>query len=498
MRPTYTIVAAIATASGALLAGAGAGPAGQIPPRPEQIEFAPLSFEPPAAKAFRRVTKGGVPVYMAPSDEFPLVQITFTFKGGSFLDPPDKVGLADMTGDMIRRGGTATIRAEELDEKFDFLAANCTTRCSDTDSVASLNCLKSNLDEAFGLFIDMLRNPGFQKTKVDLWRSEQLEQMKQRNDDAGPILNREWSALLYGPDHFEAREPTQASIDGITESDMRALAAEIFNPGNLIVGVTGDFDPDAMLARLDKAFEGWPRGTAIPDPPAPTATLKPGVYYVEKDIPQGKVYIGLRSIKRDDPDYFATLVMNEILGGGGFTSRITKRVRSDEGLAYSAGSRFLPDVYYPGELRAGFQSKSRTVALATKLVLEELERIRSTPVSAEELETAKNSFIETFPRTFESKNAMINLFIQDEWTKRDPNYWKTYREKIGAVTAADVQRVAQKYLDPGKVAIVIVGKWEDIAPGDLDGRAKMAEFFGGQATELPLRDPLTMRPMPKK
>jgi predicted Zn-dependent peptidase len=398
----------------------------------------------------------------------------------------------------MRSGGTTSVKPEQFDERLDFLAANVNVAVGATQSSASLNCLKSNLDEALAMFIDMLRNPGFDHERLDVQKGKVIEALKQRNDDAGDILDREWSALLYGRDHFEAAQPTQQSIESITPDDLRAMHRRIFHPapGNLFIAVTGDFEEKDMLARLEKALEGWPAGEVPSDPPAPTATFTPGVYHVEKDIPQGKVSIGLRGITRDDPDFFAMLLMNQILGGGGFTSRITNRVRSDEGLAYSAGSSMSPRVWYPGEINAGFQSKNATVALAIKIVMEEIERMCTAPVSETELDTVKKSFIETFPRTFESKPTMLNVFVNDEMTRRPEGYWQTYRQKVEAVTPQDVQRVAQKHLTPDKMAIFIVGKWDEIYPGDAGGRASMQEFFNGEVTHVPLRDPLTLE-MPR-
>jgi zinc protease len=170
-----------------------------------------------------------------------------------------------------------------------------------------------------------------------------------------------------------------------------------------------------------------------------------------------------------------------------------KTVRSDEGLAYSAGSGLDAGVWYPGEFRAAFQSKSATVALAIKLIRGEFEKMRSTEVSAEELDVAKKSFIETFPRSFESKPTMLGIFVSDEWTGRDPAYWQTYRDNVAKVTAADVQRVAKRLLDFDQMAVFVVGDWDAIAPGDANGRARMAEFFNDQAEHLPLRDPMTMK-----
>jgi zinc protease len=480
-----------------MIAAAFAATAVAIPPHPEQIQFEPLKFDPPNASAYRHTLANGVAVYLAPSKEFPLINVAFTFRGGDYLDPKDKIGLAGATGAMMRRGGSSTMSAQDLDEEFDFLAAQATTFAGQTMSGASLNSLKSNFDTSFALFMDMLRNPRFQQDRLDVYKAEVIERLKQRNDDADPILAREWNMLIYGSEHFEAAEPTKSSIESITEDDLNAMHKRIFHPApnHLYIAVTGDFEIKEMMSKLDRAIEGWPAGEAAADPPAPTATFTPGVYHVEKDIPQGKVFIGLRGITRDDPDYFALLVANNILGGGGFTSRITNRVRSDEGLAYHASSQMQPNVYYPGEILATYQSKNPTVALAAKIVIEEIDRIRNEAVSEQELEIARNSYIETFPRTFESKAGMLAVFVSDEMTNRPKDYWETYRDKIKGVTAADVQRVAKKYLDPQKMAIFVVGKWEEITKGDLGGRATMNDFFGGKVTHLPLRDPLTLEPV---
>ena len=484
---------------GLLITAVPAGPAvAGIPAHPDEITFPPLQFDPPDARDYRHVLDTGgveVPVYLAPGHEFPLINLVFTFKGGTYLDPGDQVGLVSATAAMMRRGGTTNVSAEALDEEFDFLAANASSRARGTRCTASLNSLTSNFDESFGLFMDMVRNPGFEAGRLDLYRQERLESMKQRNDHPGGILSREWGFLLYGPDHFEAAMSTGTSIESISTDDLWSMHDRLYHPGNLVIAVSGDFEPQAMLSRLAEAMQGWEAGAPASDPPAPTARLTPGLYHVEKDIPQGRVNLGLRSIRRDDPDYFPMVVMNRILGGGGFTSRIVRRVRSDEGLAYSAGSAFMPGVYYPGVWRASFQSKSSTVALATRIIFEEVDRIRNDPVTGDELSTATNALIETFPRRFESKAGMLRVFVDDEITDRDPDYWTRYRDNVGAVTAADIMRVARKHLRPDDIAILVVGKWDDISPGDLEGRADMSTFFGGTATHLTLRDPLTLEPV---
>jgi len=472
-------------------------PTPALPPRPEAIEFAPLDFKVPEAKQFRRTLSDGTVVYVAPSHEFPLVTVSITFKGGASLDPAEVPGLVATTARMVREGGTEEAKPAEFDEALDFLATEIGVGSNDAFTTASMNSLSANLDESLGLFVGMLRKPGFEEGRLETSKARLLEALKQRNDDASSILSREWKRLLWGTDHFESREPTGSSVAAITTKRLRETHAKIFHPGNMIVSVTGDFDEGEILAKLEKAFAGWKKGPAVPDPVAPTADLAPGLYHVPKEIPQGKVVIGMRSIERDDPDAIPLLLLNDILGGSGFTSRIMQQVRSNEGLAYSAASAVVPKVYYPGQFQARFESKNPTVALATKIILDLVEGVREEPVSYEELETAKLAAIETFPRQFESKPAMLRVFVNDEWTKRDPGFWQTFRDKVSAVTREDLQRVAKKHLDPAKMAILVVGDWDEIAKGDLGKRASMAEFFDGKVTHLPLRDPLTLEVLPE-
>jgi len=469
-----------------------------IPARPEQIAFAPLAFEPPAAASFRRVLADGTVVYLAPSHEFPLVNLVVTFKGGASLDPPDVPGLAAMAARMVREGGAAALKPAELDEALDFLATEVGVSANETFTTATMNCLASNFDESLKLFFGMLREPAFDEQRLETGRARVLESLKQRNDDASSILSREWKRLVYGTDHFEASEPTDRTVAAISRDRLIGMHRRIMHPGNMILSVSGDFEEQEMLAKLTRAIAGWERGAPVADPVAPAAVLKPGLYHVPKEIPQGKVVMGNRSIRRDDPDAIPFLLLNEILGAGGFTSRLMQQVRSNEGLAYSVRSTLAPRVAYPGDFRAGFESKNSTVALAAKIVMDQIAKMRDELVTDDELETAKASLIETFPRQFESRPQMLRVFVNDEWTKRPADYWKTFRDRVRAVTREDLRRVAQQHLDPKTMAILVVGDWEAIAPGDLEKRASMNDFFGGAVQHLPLRDPLTLEPLSEK
>ena len=228
---------------------------------------------------------------------------------------------------------------------------------------------------------------------------------------------------------------------------------------------------------------------------------KSGQRNAKQDVPQGKVRIGNLAPRWDDwdnPERAAIQVMDHILGASGFTSRIMQRVRSDEGLAYGAGGRFGFNPLGPSGYRMGYQSKSPTVALAAAIALEEVHRMRDEAVSPEELELARRSLVDSFPRRFESAQARAGIFANDAFLERDHGYWVRWREQIEAVTAEDVVAAAQKYLRPDQMVMLVVGIWEDIGPGDPEGRAnKMADILNGEVTHLPERDPLTLEVVPQ-
>jgi len=483
----------------ALLLAGGAWVAGQaIPDRPEKLVFTPIQFQPPSAQSHRVPLKNGMLVFIAEDRALPLVNVAITVRTGSWLEPAGKEGLAALAGAQMRRGGTKSLTAEELDEKLEFLAARVASGIGATSGSASLNCLSDNLDASLALFVEMLRTPRFQEDRLALAKEQALQEMKKRNDESRDIESREWGVLLFGPEQLTNRFTTEASVRSITRADLQAFHERYFYPANMIAAVSGSFDKAVMLRKLEAAFAGWPsRRQAIPAIPAAITTAAPGLYRVQKDVNQGRVSIGLPTVRREDPDVYALEVMNEILGGSGFTSRITKTVRSNEGLAYSAGSGFAPGVFFAGRFRAAFQSKSRSVPWATELVLQEIRRIREQPVTAEELETIKSSLIQTFPSNFASKAQSMAVFASDEYTHRDPSYWTSYRDRIRAVSAADVQRVARAHLVLEKMLLLVVGDQAEIDKGDPKHPVTLASLApAGRVSVLPLRDPMTMKPLP--
>ncbi len=479
--------------------GLALGQAQEIPDRPEKLTFPPLVYDAPNPADYREELESGAIVYIYPDRERPLIDLSVNIRAGSFLDPEGKEGLANLTGHLMARGGIPSKPANELDEELEFLAARLSSSFGGLNGSISLNLLSKDADRGFEILRAVLAAPSFQEDKLALRKTQLLQGLKQRNDDSRNIESRERNFLAYGENFWFNRHTTAASLESIRREDLLAFHHEWVHPRNFIVSISGDFDRDAMLERLDGVFAAWPHpGKKAPPVPQEREYGKSGVYIVDKDVNQGRVSIMLPGIRWDDPDFYAIQVMNDVLGGGGFTSRITNRVRSDEGLAYSAGSSFPGGSHYPVVFRAGFQSKSRTVAYATSIVLEEIERIAGEPVSAEELLTAKKSFIDTFPNNFASSAQVVSAFAGDEMIgryARQPNYWAEYRDNIEAVDIAAVQRVAKRRLRLGQVIILIVGQKEEILKGHPDHPVELGRLAKGGVKELPMRDPLTMKPL---
>jgi predicted Zn-dependent peptidase len=473
--------------------------AAEIPDRPEKLKFPKLQYEPPVGADYRVQLKSGPVVYLVPSTELPLVNLSIRVRTGKYVVPAGKEGLAAAAGGLLASAGTKDRTAEELQERLAFLAARLSSSVGETSGGVNLNLLSKDLDEGMKILREVLTEPRFQQDRLDLLKKQSLSAMKQRNDDSRGLEGRNRLRLGYGENFFRNRLPTKASIESLTRADLRQFHRDWFHPANFVVAVSGDFKRAEMIARLEKLFAKWPfKGKKAPAIPTNKTIAKPGIYFLDKQVNQGRVSVILPGVTRDNPDYFAITVMNDILGGGGFTSRITNRVRSDEGLAYSAYSIFPGGTYFTRTFVAAFQSKSSTVLFATQIVLEEMQKIASEEVTDSELETAKNSFIQTFPQRFATKGQVAGAMAGEEFTgraKKDPDHFKNYRRRIAAVTKADVRRVAKKYLNPDQAVILIVGDKKEILKGHPDHRVELKSLSTGGVTDLPLRDPFTLEPL---
>ncbi len=507
---------ALLPAAALLTAGlaAAVAQAGDIPDRPEKLQYPPLKYTPPDAAQYRTELAGGIPAYLVPDRTLPLVTVTVVARVGPDLDPAGKEGLAGTAMHLLTRSGTGTRSAQALEERVAFLGAQLESGMgsgrgmfglggvpvSGTESYVTLNLLSKDLDEGLALLVECLKDCAFQQDRLDLRRDQELQDMKRRNDESAGIERYEWDYLMRGEGHWSTRYPTEASMRSISREDLIAFRTRYLGPRNFTLSVSGDFDKAAMTGKLEKAFANWPWPGEDPGPPAPPAqSSAPGWFIADKDVNQTRVSIGLRAIDRYDPDFYAASVMNFILGGGGFTSRLVNRIRSDEGLAYSVNSRFEGGFYYADPWRLVFQTKARSTAYAVDIALTEIRRIREERVTDEELTTAKNSFIEGFPSRMPSAGAIAGALAAEEVTgryPRDPRYFAEYTSRIQAVTAEDVQRVAQRLLDPQEMTFLLVGSAAEMAQPDGKHEVTLAGLAGGEPKRIALRDPMTMEPLP--
>jgi len=344
-------------------------------------------------------------------------------------------------------------------------------------------------DEGLRLFAGVLMHPAFEESKIALYKDQALAALKNKNDNPRGVLGREFDKLLYG-DHPSVREETKATIESITRQDLVAFHARCFAPNNVILSVAGDFDRVEMLKRLERVFADWkPREIKLPEIPPVQVKNRPGVFLIQKEISQGYLNVGHFGIQENDPDRFAIDIMNFILGGGSFTSRITTKVRSDEGLAYNTGCTFASRLHFPGTFYGYVQTKSSTVAYAVSLIMDEFKRIREEPVTDDEMETAKNYFLDSFPNRFAGAFSTMEEFARLEYDGYPFDWYETYRKKYEIVTKEDILRVARERIQPDQMSVLIVGDVEACKAGDGKHACKLEDF--GPVTEIVLKDPLT-------
>ncbi|MDI6845253.1 MAG: pitrilysin family protein [Candidatus Saccharicenans sp.] len=457
--------------------------------RPEELKFPPLKFEPPKPAEFRMTLANGLRAYVKEARELPIVNITAIIPTGSLYVPKERAGLDELLSQCLIKGGTKTRTGSQIEERIDFLGGTLNFSVGERTATLSMSVLSKDLDEGLNIFFDVLMNPEFREDSLKLARDRMIEQMRSANDNPSQVLSREFQKVLYG-EHPLTYQATKATVESITRDDLKAFHARYFFPKNIIIAAAGDFSREQLKNKINKYVAKWQnRSLSFPAVSKNFPEPEPGVYFIQKKINQGYVSIGHLGIEDTNPDYFAVQVMNFILGGGSFTSRITSKVRSDEGLAYNTGSRFTYRWGFPGTFSGYVQTKSETVGYAISLILKEFERIRQELVSEAEMETAINYYLESFADFFQSPiNTMVN-FAMLELQGKPMNYYDTYRDKIRAVTREKVLEVARKYIHPDKMVIMIVGDWEPCNKGSEKWPGPLEKL--GRVHRVKLLDPLT-------
>jgi zinc protease len=427
-----------------------------IPAHPSKIHFDSLKWNVPLGDACRVALENGCIAYIAKDSLLPLVKITAYIRHGSLADPKGKEGLTDLLANLMRTGGTVKFPADTLDELIDLLALRFGFSARESQLTFSGSFLSEYTDNAFAIIKEMLFHPVFNGKKLEKERKIMVENIRHQFDNPGPALYAAFEKMMYAGQP-SSRMRTAASVGSVTRDDLVKLHRKVFTPANIIFCIAGCFNPDSMRSRIEHLIPADTAARGTDAFPAVNINRSPDCIFVHKEISQAYVRLGLPLFQRPHPDFYPMSVLNYILGGGGFTSRLGKSVRSDAGLTYSIHSEAQSNYTYPATFFISFFTKNETFTRAVALTLKEVHAIVDSGVTEEELSNAKSSLIDELPSMFRSADDIVSTYGWNEYYHRAPDHYRVYPDKIRAITRKDLQRVAHRYLTVDSMAIAVVG-----------------------------------------
>jgi len=426
----------------------------------QQIQIPPLpAFKPQQPK--RIELKNGMVIFLQEDHELPLIDGTARIRGGSVNEPAGKVGLVDIYGEVWRTGGTKTQTGDQLDDFLEVRAAKVETGGGPDSTTISWSCLKGDLDDVFKAFANVLQNPEFRADKIDIAQKELFDAISRRNDDVGEIAHRETVKLAYGANNPYARNAEYSTVAAVTRPDLIDWHGKYVHPNNIILGVSGDFDSAAMEAKLRATFDSWPKGPALPKNQIQYQPAHPGSYLVAKDdVNQSTIHMVGLGTTRDNPDYYAINVFNEAFGGG-FSSRLFNDIRTERGLAYSVGGGIGANFGHPGILQVSIGTKSQSTIEAIQAATEDIDNLSKQPITDDEIQRAKDAILNAFIFRLDSPDKILAERMTYEYYGYPPDWLDKFQAEVKKVTAADVNRVAAKYLHRDQMAVLVVGNTKE-------------------------------------
>lgn len=445
----------------------------------QQVPIPPLAKFTPQQPT-RVQLQNGMVIFLQEDHELPLISGTLLIKGGASSEPAAKIGMMSIYAASWRTSGTEKKNGDKLDDELEAIGARVETGAGVDTTSASFNCLKENFDQVFADFLDVLEHPVFREDKIALAKRRLSTAISRRNDEIGSIAGREAAKLGYGKDSPYGREAQYWTVAAVTRQDLLDWHKRHFVPNNIIFGMVGDFDSKQMEGRLREAFGSLPKGTPYDPPQIPVPGPKPGVYVAEKtDVNQSEIAMLGVGIRRDNPDYFAVRVMNEIFGGG-FSSRLFKNLRSKQALAYSVGGGVGAGYNHPGLIDISMGTKSASTAKAVSALYQQIDDLLSNPPTDAELKQARDSILNGFIFAYDSPDKVLGEQLTYELYGYPKDFLERFRDAVDKVTSADVHRVARKYIDKRKLAVLVVGN-----PKEFD--KPLTQF--GQVTKLDISIP---------
>jgi len=430
-------------------------------PSYKDLKFAPLpSIKVPEPAEI--TLSNGMKVLLLEDHELPLVSGAALIRTGNLFDPAAKRGLAGLTGEVMRSGGTASRTGDQLDQDLENVAAAVESQIGETSGTLTFSCLKENTDQVLGIFRDILTSAEFREDKVELAKTQTRSEISRRNDDPDGIADREFSAIVYGRDNSYGWQIEYADIDNIHRQDLVDFYHRYYFPANIMLEVYGDFSTTEMKAKLEQVLGSWKyTQPAVPEFPKVNGKPAPGVFLATKDdVTQTFFHVGHLGGELRDKDYPALEVAAEILGGG-FSSRLFRSVRTAHGWAYNISASWAANYSHPGTFAISGSTQSAHTVDTLKAVGEELEKIRTIEVTDQELQTAKDTVLNGFVFFFDRPSKTLNRLLQYEYFNYPKDFIFQYQKAIAAVTKADVLRVARQYFQPKDLTYVAVGNPKD-------------------------------------
>ncbi len=433
-----------------------------------------LAATPSHALDIKKMTlSNGATLLVSEEHQLPMVTMMIEFDAGTRRDPKGKEGLAELTARCLSQG-TKDLTAPEFDQKVDFMGSSVDVSAGRDYTTASMTTLKKYQGETLGLLSGILMQPGLRDADIERKRAEQVAEIKSAEEQPGYTADVEFVKDLFGDSPYG--HPGAGSSDSVaklTNDDVRGFYHDYYKLGGSIIAVAGDVSADEVKASLEKTLAGL-SGTVTPQADPPPINVAPGLHVklIDRSVVQANIIMGSGGVARSNPDFYRLKVMNYILGGGGFSSRLVKVVRSAHGLAYSVNSGFEPGKFQ-GAFTIGLQTKNQSSTEAIDLILQQLREIQEKPVSDAELDGAKQYLIGSFPLNIERQSAIASFMIQIEFYGLGLDYAEQYPKLIGSVTKDEVLAVAKKYLHPDAMIVVAVANQSDakIKTSDMEKAA---------------------------
>jgi zinc protease len=409
------------------------------------------------ALEIKRFTLGsGAILLVSEQHQLPMVSMAIAFDAGARRDPKGKDGLAALTAASLMQG-TSHLSAAEFNQKVDFMGSAISISASRDYASASLTTLKKYTDDSLHLMAQALQDPGLRDDDIRRKLADQVANIKAAEEEPEYVAAVAFNKLLFGEGPYgHPSDGLSDTVSKLTPDEVRAFYHEHYLMGSAVIAVTGDVDAASIKGKIEQEFTGLAGVVAVQAEPA-APVVAPGLHpdLIDRNVAQANLILGGSGIARSNPDFYKLQVMNYILGGGGFASRLMKVVRSKAGLAYGIGSAFHAGKF-PGAFLIVLQTKNRSSNEALKLILQQVHEIQDTPVSDAELHSAKKYLIGSFPMKLDRQSEIVSFMLETELYGLGTDYAERYPRLIDAVTKADVQKVAQEYLHPDALNLVAV------------------------------------------